>query len=349
MTALTRIIQDIITEEGPLALDRYMTLCLSHPKHGYYMTRDPFGASGDFVTAPEISQIFGELIGVWVAQGFEALGSPRRFALVELGPGRGTLMADVLRVLKKSLAAEKAAQVHFVEMSPVLREAQGKSVPGAAWHTTVTSLPALPSIIIANEFFDALPIRQFEREAGHLFERRIVSDGEGLKTVNLPSAFSFSARGEGVWEDHSLREAFAAALGDHLAKVKGLALIIDYGHERSSFGETLQGLKGHRPCAVTDFPGEADLTAHVDFESLARGLAKGGVRKAALLTQGEFLNAMGLEQRTAILSKSVAGKAERDLVTASARLAHPAQMGQLFKVLAAASRDIGLPYPFGAR
>lgn len=349
MTALNRVIQDMIAEEGPMALDRYMTLCLSHPAHGYYMTRDPFGAGGDFTTAPEISQIFGELIGVWVAQGFNAMGSPRKFALAELGPGRGTLMADVLRVLKKSEAAAKAARVHFVEMSPVLREAQNRRVPDATWHSTIASLPALPTIVIANEFFDALPIRQFEREAGQQFERRIVSDSEGLKMAKLPSAFPLTARGEGVWEDHSIRETFAAALADHLAKVKGLALIIDYGHGHSAFGDTLQALKAHKPCAITDFPGEADLTAHVDFESLARGLGKGGVRKTALLTQGDFLNAMGLEQRTAILSKSVSGKAEGDLLAASARLAHPAQMGQLFKVLAAASREIALPYPFGAR
>jgi NADH dehydrogenase [ubiquinone] 1 alpha subcomplex assembly factor 7 len=348
MTALTGIIRDIIAEEGPMALDRYMTLCLSHPRYGYYMTRDPFGALGDFTTAPEISQVFGELIGVWVAQGFAAMGDPRKFALVELGPGRGTLMADILRVLKKSAAA-KAAQVHFVEMSPVLREAQGKLVPDATWHDNIASLPALPSIIIANEFFDALPIRQFEREAGQSFERRIVTDGEGLKVMKLPSAFPFSARGEGVWEDHSIREAFATALADHLAKVKGLALIIDYGHGHSAFGDTLQALKAHQHTAITDFPGEADLTAHVDFESLARGLAKGGVKKAALMTQGEFLNAMGIEQRTAMLRQTVSGEAEQALVTASTRLAHPSQMGQLFKVLAAASRNIQLPYPFGAR
>lgn len=349
MTALARIIADMIAEEGPMALDRYMTLCLSHPRYGYYMTRDPFGASGDFTTAPEISQVFGELIGVWVVQGFAAMGAPRKFALVELGPGRGTLMADILRVLKKSEEAAKAAQVHFVEMSPVLREAQGKLVPDAIWHDNIASLPALPSIIIANEFLDALPIRQFERETGQLFERRIVAEGEGLKMVKLPSVFPLSARGEGVWEDHSIREAFATALADHLAKVKGLALIIDYGHGHSAFGDTLQALKAHKPCAITDLPGEADLTAHVDFESLARGLAKGGLKKAALMTQGEFLNAMGIEQRTAVLRRTVSGQAEQALVAASTRLAHPSEMGQLFKVLAAASRNIQLPYPFGAR
>jgi NADH dehydrogenase [ubiquinone] 1 alpha subcomplex assembly factor 7 len=349
MTALTHIIREMLAEEGPMALDRYMALCLSHPAHGYYMTRDPFGAHGDFTTAPEISQIFGELIGVWVAQGFEALGAPRKFALVELGPGRGTLMADVLRVLKKAEAVAKAAQVHFVEMSPVLRDEQGARVPEATWHDNIASLPALPSIVIANEFFDALPIRQFVREGGRLLERRIVASGEGLRVVEQPSGMPLSARGEGVWEDHSIREAFATALADHLTKVGAIALIFDYGHGRSAFGDTLQALKAHKPCALTDFPGEADLTAHVDFESLARGLAKGGIKKAALLTQGEFLMAMGLEQRTAMLRTSVSGKAEQDLVAASARLAHPSQMGQLFKALAAASRDIALPYPFGAR
>jgi SAM-dependent MidA family methyltransferase len=165
----------------------------------------------------------------------------------------------------------------------------------------------------------------------------------------LPSGFPLLARGEGVWEDHSIREAFATALADHLAKVRGLALIIDYGHGHSAFGDTLQALKAHKPCAITEFPGEADTTAHVDFETLARGLAKGGLKKAALMTQGEFLNAMGIEQRTAILRRTVSGEAAQNLVTASARLAHPSEMGQLFKVLAAASRNIQLPYPFGAR
>jgi NADH dehydrogenase [ubiquinone] 1 alpha subcomplex assembly factor 7 len=349
MTALSGIIRDMITEEGPMALDRYMALCLSHPRYGYYMTRDPFGASGDFTTAPEISQVFGELIGVWVVQAWQMMDSPRKFALVELGPGRGTLMADILRVLKKSEAAARAAQVHFVEMSPVLREAQSAVVPDATWHNNIASLPALPSVIIANEFLDALPIRQFEREGGHSFERRIATESEGLRIVKLPSAFPFSARGEGVWEDHSIREAFGTALGDHLAQVKGLALIIDYGHANSSFGDTLQALKTHQRSSITDFPGEADLTAHVDFESLARGLAKGGIRKVSLMTQGEFLNAMGIVQRTAMLRQTVSGEAEQSLVAASTRLAHPSHMGQLFKVMAAASRNIQLPYPFGAR
>lgn len=349
MTGLARIIADMIAEDGPMAIDRYMTLCLSHPVHGYYMTRDPFGRSGDFTTAPEISQVFGELIGVWVAQGFEALGKPRKFALVELGPGRGTLMADVLRVLQKAEPVAKAAQVHFVEMSPVLREAQGRLVPRATWHDNIASLPALPTIVIANEFFDALPIRQFERHEGQSLERRIVATDEGLQMVRQPSSFRIKASGGGVWEDHTIREAFATALGDHLARLGGLCLVIDYGHTRSAFGDTLQALKAHQHCAITDFPGEADITAHVDFESVARGLAKGGLGKASLLTQGEFLSAMGLEQRTAMLRQSVAEKVGQDLVAASARLAHPDQMGQLFKVLAAASREVALPYPFGAR
>jgi NADH dehydrogenase [ubiquinone] 1 alpha subcomplex assembly factor 7 len=349
MTALARVISDIIAQEGPMALDRYMTLCLTHPVHGYYMTRDPFGRAGDFTTAPELSQVFGELVGVWAMQAFAAMGHPRTFALVELGPGRGTLMADVRRVLQKADAVAGAAQVHLVEMSPVLRAAQAERVPDATWHDSIASLPALPSIVIANEFFDALPIRQFERTGGRLAERRIVADGTGLRIVTVPAALSLSAQGEGVWEDHSIREAFATALGDHLARAHGLLLAIDYGHAQSGFGDTLQAVKAHKRCGITDFPGAADLTAHVDFTSLARGLKKGGLGKAALLTQGEFLLSMGIEQRTAILRRSVSGRAEQELVSASRRLADPSEMGQLFKVLAAASRDIELPFPFGAR
>jgi SAM-dependent MidA family methyltransferase len=310
------------------------------------MTRDPFGAGGDFTTAPEISQVFGELIGVFVAQAHAAMGSPRQFALVELGPGRGTLMADCLRVLQKAEATAKAAHVHFVEISPVLRDAQVLRVPHATWHDSIASLPALPSIVIANEFFDALPIRQFEWREGRVWERRVILEDERLVLGLQPSLHAMPP-GDGLWEDHGIREALAMALGDHLAKLGGLALVFDYGHWRSSFGDTLQALRNHSACAVTDHPGEADITAHVDFESLARGFAKGGMARAGMMTQGAFLSAMGIEQRTARLAQSLAGDKQKSLIAASERLAHAAEMGQLFKALAVASRDIVLPYPFG--
>lgn len=347
MTPLAKIISGMIAVEGPMPIDRYMTLCLGHPQHGYYMTRDPLGRAGDFTTSPEMSQVFGELLGVWAVQVWQALGEPRRFALVELGPGRGTLMADMLRVLSKVEACAKAAQVHFVETSPVLQAAQQVRVPDATWHHSVVSLPALPTILVANEFFDALPIRQFERQAGRVFERCIGLEGESLSVGRVPSGFAMPFSGDGVYEDGAIRTAIAAHLGDHLNKVSGGALIIDYGHLRSALGDTLQAMMDHRFCKITDAPGEADITSHVDFEALGRAFAKGGARVAGMMTQGDFLKLMGLEQRTAVLARTLAGEARQNLVSASERLAHEGEMGHLFKVMAVTGQLASAPYPFG--
>ncbi len=344
MTPLEKIITRMISDDGPLPLDRYMTLCLSHPEHGYYMTRDPLGAAGDFTTSPEISQVFGELIGVWVAQVWQQLGSPRSFALVELGPGRGTLMMDVLRVLQKVPACAKAAEVHLVETSPMLRAAQLERVPHATWHGSVASLPGLPTLLLANEFFDALPIRQFERIKGQVFERVV---GEGLSIGLVPSAMRLPFNGDGVFEDSSIRDAVALQLGDHISKLSGAALIIDYGHLRSSTGDTLQAMKAHHFCKVTDFPGESDLTSHVDFEALGRGFVKGGAKVAGAMSQGQFLLAMGLEARTKVLAASITAEKQRDIIAASERLAKSAEMGDLFKVMAVTGGLQASPYPFG--
>ena len=346
MTALTNIIKAMIAEEGPMPLDRYMTLCLSHPEYGYYMTRDPLGAAGDFTTSPETSQVFGELIGVWVAQVWEQLGSPKHFALVELGPGRGTLMADVLRVLTKVPSCSKAAEVHFVETSAVLRAAQLDRVPNATWHSSVASLPGLPTILLANEFFDALPIRQLEIKAGRVFERCIgVEDGK-LAIGLIPSANRVPFASDGVFEDPGIRDALATHLGDHLNQLSGAALIIDYGHMRSAMGDTLQAMKAHNFCGITEHVGEADITSHVDFEFLGRGFAKGRARIAGLMTQGQFLEAMGLEARTRVLAANASGEKQREIITASERLANSVQMGELFKVMAVTGGLESPPYPF---
>ena len=346
MTPLAKIIADMIAEEGPMPLDRYMTLCLAHPQLGYYMTRDPLGAKGDFTTSPEISQVFGELIGVWVAQVWEQMGKPWHFALVELGPGRGTLMADVLRVLQKVPACAKAAAVHFVETSQVLREAQLDRVPEATWHGSTASLPGLPTIVLANEFFDALPIRQFERVNGAVFERVVRADGEGLELGLQPSPARLPFAGDGVFEEASIRHAVATQLGDHLRGLGGAALVIDYGHTRSAAGDTLQAMKAHQFCAITEHVGEADLTSHVDFEGLGRAFLKGGAEIAGVMTQGQFLQAMGLEARTHMLASKASGETQRQLIAASERLANPAEMGDLFKVMAITGGLIGSPYPF---
>jgi NADH dehydrogenase [ubiquinone] 1 alpha subcomplex assembly factor 7 len=344
MTALQTIITRMIASDGPMSLDRYMALCLGHPEHGYYMTRDPLGAAGDFTTSPEISQVFGELIGVWVAQAWQQMGSPRHLALVELGPGRGTLMMDVLRVLQKVPACAKAAEVHLVETSPVLRGAQLERVPNATWHSSVASLPGLPTILLANEFFDALPIRQFERVQGQVFERVV---GEDLTVGLVPSTQRLPFQGDGVFEDSRIRDAVALQLGDHLCKLSGAALIIDYGHLRSAAGDTLQAMKAHQFCNITDWPGEADLTSHVDFEALGRGFEKGGAKVAGAMTQAQFLNAMGLQARTHVLAASQTGEKKRDIIAASERLANVAEMGDLFKMMAVTGGLQAAPYPFG--
>jgi NADH dehydrogenase [ubiquinone] 1 alpha subcomplex assembly factor 7 len=347
MTPLEKIIRAQIEADGPMPLDRYMFLCLGHPEHGYYMTRDPFGQSGDFTTAPEISQIFGELIGVWVATLWEQMGSPRHFALVELGPGRGTLMADMLRVLSKVPACIKAAEVHFVESSPVLRDAQRERVPQATWHQHVASLPALPTIIIANEFFDALPIRQFMRDQSGTSEIVVDVVGSELVLRQARSAFSFPVAGNGIFEEAAISTAIATALGDHLAKLGGAALIIDYGHMRTALGDTLQAMRAHKYAGILQNPGEVDLTAHVDFEALARAFVAGGAQLAGLMTQGEFLQAMGLPQRLATLSANIDATAAENLQTGSQRLVQSDMMGELFKVLCVTSPELARPYPFG--
>jgi NADH dehydrogenase [ubiquinone] 1 alpha subcomplex assembly factor 7 len=346
MTGLAKIIASMIAEDGPMPLDRYMALCLGHPEHGYYMTRDPFGQHGDFTTAPEISQVFGELIGVWVAKVWEQLGSPRHFALVELGPGRGTLMADIIRVLTKIPACAKAAAIHLVETSPVLRASQLERLPEATWHDSVASLPGLPTILVANEFFDALPIRQYERKLGQVFERCVVASTDGLAINLLPSPARLPFEGDGVFEEASIRNAVATHVGNHLSTVEGAALIIDYGYLRSSPGDTLQAMKSHAHCPITDHPGEADITSHVDFEALGRSFTKGGAQVAKPITQGRFLQAMGLEARTRVLAGKAEGSQQQNIITASERLANPSQMGELFKVMAVTGGLNETPYPF---
>jgi SAM-dependent MidA family methyltransferase len=349
VTPLEGAIRAIIESEGPMRLDRYMALCLSHPQFGYYITRDPFGEAGDFVTAPEISQMFGELVGVWCVTQWQAMGSPSSVNLVEFGPGRGTLMADLLRAGRVIPEFVAAACVHLIETSPMLRAAQEARLNGnAIWHDSLASVPNGPAIFVANEFFDAIPIRQFEWREGHGFER-CVGLGEGVLRLGLMPVLHMAEpkRSEGgeeslVIEDSSQRDAIAAEIGARLADAPGVALIIDYGHLRSATGDTLQAVRRHAFVDILDHPGEADLTAHVDFEALARAIASGGANVCAPLTQRGFLLAMGLEERAHVL----AGKMGEETKTARERLAGEAQMGNLFKVLAATSPGLGAPYPF---
>jgi NADH dehydrogenase [ubiquinone] 1 alpha subcomplex assembly factor 7 len=348
MTPLEQLIRAGIAAEGPMPLDRYMSMCLGHPQHGYYTTRDPFGASGDFTTAPEISQVFGELLGIWVANCWETMGKPSDFALVELGPGRGTLMADILRVLAKWPICAEAAKVHFVEMSETLRAAQRERVPHATWHAHVASLPALPSIILANEFFDALPIRQFRRSMGRCSEIRVGLRGEALALIEIPCPDAIPLPGDGLFEDSTIRNAVATHIGDHLATLGGAALVIDYGHLRTALGDTLQAMRRQEYCSILTSPGDVDITSHVDFEALARGFQAGGAKIAGISGQGQFLSAMGIDKRIQALTSGVSEVLSNDVANAARRLVQRDQMGELFKVLCITSPELPQPYPFGA-
>lgn len=350
-TPLEDIIVAMIREDGPMPIDRYMALCLGHPLHGYYMSRDPFGPDGDFITAPEISQIFGELLGVWCAAAFQALGAPHHFLLIELGPGRGTLMSDVLRATRVMPGFREAAQIHLVETSPALRKLQAEKLgPAVTWHESIEDLPDGPAIILANEFFDALPISQYEFHGGSWMERRVgLNAGDRLVIGRSAVVLAEPAVEEGViLEMAPIRQAIAKALGERLSHSPGVALVIDYGHAASASGDTLQAVRRHKFCSILDRPGEADLTSHVDFEKLAQAFRDGGAVTHGPITQRHYLLAMGLEARAAILTQKAKLPERKIIARATERLVGENQMGNLFKVMAALSPGLSTPYPFGS-
>jgi SAM-dependent MidA family methyltransferase len=295
----------------------------------YYATRDPFGARGDFITAPEVSQMFGELIGACLADCWDRAGKPADAVYVELGPGRGTLAADALRVMR---SAGLTPKVHFVETSPVLRSAQAQAVPGAVWHEDIAELPNAPLLLVANEFLDALPVRQF---VGGL-ERKVTVAAGGL---------AFDRDGE-IVETSPSREEAVTAIATRLVKHGGVALMIDYGHERSAPGDTLQALRGHRFSPVLADPGEQDLTSHVDFEAVAKAAREGDAQVTPLVTQGEWLQRLGIIARGEALAKAHPERRE-EVEAALRRLCDPDQMGTLFKILAIHAPSWPQPAGFG--
>ncbi|WP_375280168.1 class I SAM-dependent methyltransferase [Pseudooctadecabacter sp.] len=327
-----------IAAHGPMTLADYMAEALLHPTLGYYSTRDPLGAEGDFTTAPEISQMFGEVIGLALAQAWLDQGAPTPFALVELGPGRGTLMADILRATARVAGFAHAAQVHLVEASPTLRAEQAKRVPQAQWHDDITTLPDLPLFLVANEFLDALPIRQFHRDDGG-WREVMIGGGEALLTPGL------SAPAPIALLDHRLNDTKPGDIVEHcpalpglvqtiaqtIATLGGTALFIDYGDWRS-LGDTLQALQNHAPVDPFAAPGTADLTAHVDFEAIAQNAAP--ARYSRVTPQGVFLERLGITQRAQALAANLSGPALDAHIAAHRRLTHPSEMGTLFKVIA---------------
>lgn len=353
MTPLARLLMQRIRESGPISVADYMAECLLHPLHGYYTTREPFGAAGDFITAPEISQMFGELFGLALAQAWVDQGAPVAFTLAEAGPGRGTLMADILRATRGVPGFQAAAQVVLVEASPRLRALQASTLAPSGvtpiWLDRVEDLPEAPLFLIANEFLDALPIRQFQRDPDGWRERLVgLADGrlafglsDPLAKVPDTPAFQTAPTG-GVVEDCAPARHAVAAIAAQIARHGGLGLLIDYGGWRSQ-GDTLQALRAHAFDDPLAHPGEADLTAHVDFEPLA-ALAPA----YAFDTQGAVLERLGIAARAEKLARGMTGKALESHLAAHRRLTHPEEMGSLFKVLALTRAAAPLPPGFEA-
>ena len=337
--SLKSLIAARIATQGPITLADYMADCLLHPQHGYYATRDPFGSTGDFTTAPEISQMFGELLGLSLAQSWLDQGAPARFTLAELGPGRGTLMADVLRATRRVPGFHAAARVTLIEASALLRHRQAATLhpTQVTWLDHATDLPQAPLFAIANEFFDALPIRQFQR-AGAGWREHLVGLQRGALTLgrsdivsppDLTHRLHDTTDGQ-IVETCPQAAPIMAELGQRIAQHGGAALIVDYGDWNGS-GDTFQAVQSHQYCDPFADPGAADLTAHVDFAALARAAHPA---RHAYTTQSAFLTALGIGARAALLARKLVGPALQSHLAATDRLTLPTEMGTLFKVLA---------------
>lgn len=360
---LRRLIKRRIESEGPISLATFIALAMTHPEHGYYTTRDPLGLQGDFITAPEISQIFGELIGLWAVDVWRVMGRPTPVRLVELGPGRGTMLADALRAIAAAEPAFlEAARVHLIEPSPALREIQELTLANTplaappAWHDRLAEVGDDPVIILVNEVFDALPIRQYVRGQTAWRERLvgIEEGGEGFTFVlgpamepELPEALDDVAEGE-IVEVCAAGEALAGKIAARIKASGGAALIIDYGHGHSHPGDTLQSVRGHAYASVLDAPGEADLTHHVDFGALANAAKAVGAEVHGPVPQGLFLGRLGASERAEALAKSEPEKAD-EILSAARRLIDPRRMGQMFKVLAMTHPELPTPPGFTSR
>lgn len=346
MNALKQEIAATIAQDGPITLERFMSLCLAHPIHGYYTTRDPFGPQGDFVTAPEISQMFGELLGVWASEAWRAMGSPAHARLVELGPGRGTLMSDVLRVARIAPEFLGAVSVHLVETSPTLRGVQRQTLANAnrplEWREDFAEIPPGPVFVLANEFFDALPVRHFVKTIGGWRERLVGLDAAGELAFGLSDriepTLTVSAREGSIIEVNAVGQRLMGDIAERIAAEGGAALIVDYGYFQTSLGDSLQAVSHHQYVDPLAAPGEADLTAHVDFAALGRAARARGAKVLGPVTQSHFLMQLGIERRAQSLSRKATPDQAQSIAAAFDRLTGTEDphrhMGSLFKVMA---------------
>ena len=357
MSKLFEILKTEINAQGPITVARYMELALGHVEHGYYMKQDPFGKAGDFITAPEISQMFGEMIGLWACVVWQAMGSPDPINVVEVGPGRGTLMADALRATHMVEAFEDAARVWLVETSPVLRQAQKKTLAPTmmmpAWRDRFADVGPGPVIVWGNEFFDALPIHQYVR-ADDGWRERVVGlndEGDGLAfTVSadkidatlIPEEVRDAPSG-GIYEDQALSRAVMGEIAKRVVEHGGAALFFDYGHGEHAIGETLQAVKSHNYADVLKNPGDQDITAHVDFAQLAEAAREAGADVFGPVPQGAFLERLGMRRRADALMMNANPEQLQEIDAAYQRLTGAEQMGSLFKVMAVVPPGFGVP------
>ena len=347
-----------IAVEGPIRVCDFMDACNADARGGYYMSRQPIGAEGDFITAPEVSQIFGELLGLWCVAVWQSMGAPTSVTVAELGPGRGTLLRDAIRAWRASPQFLQNVSVALVETSPTLRRRQTATLAGVPvhlqWHASIGELTDGPLIVLANEFIDALPVRQLIRRGETWHERRVALDrngdfifveGEAVAEEHLPPLAAPAEDGE-ILETRAAVSSLIAELSARAARAPLAALFIDYGHVESACGETLQAVQHHRYADPLANPGEADLSAHVDFAALKREAEAQGLVAYGPLPQGEFLLKLGLGARRDRLQQGATAEQMAAVISGAARLADPRQMGIVFKVLALTSGALPPPPPF---
>ena len=357
-SALEKEIRRLIAVGGPMPIARYMSLCLAHPQYGYYVTRDPFGAGGDFTTAPEVSQIFGELLGLWVLSVWRMMDEPDSINLVELGPGRGTMMRDALRAARVLPKFRQALSVHMVEISPTLEQLQRNSLSDSElplfWHRNLLDVPEGPSIILANEYLDALPVHQVMKQSDGWHERVIGLNANGNFALGLaPDALPQFDR----FMPKKIKEAPAGAIFEwrndihafdiaRRVREKGAALFIDYGHTESDVGETLQSVNEHAFADPLSAPGAADITAHVDFFIFGQAAESMGAAVQGPVTQARFLRELGIDARADALRRGASAEQAANITAAVARLTEGGRtgMGELFKVMALRDPKLG-PLP----
>ena len=355
MFPLEQFIRRRIELSGPISVADFMALAMNSPETGYYAKSAPPGLKGDFTTAPEISQVFGEILGLWAGVAWQQMGSPQPVLLVECGPGRGTMMRDMLRSAAFVDGFRESLEVHLVETSPALKRVQFETLTDEriSWHATVDDLPDVPAILIANEFLDALPVRQFVRAPDGWTERRVDNAAVGFRFVlearndaegHVPPRLRDAEPGA-IFELAESARTFAIQVARHINSTGGTALVIDYGHDRSALGETLQAVRHHTITDVLRNVGDADLSSHVDFEPLVEQLQLGGATAYGLVSQRQFLRRIGIEERTEALAAAVPSQAA-EIRIATKRLIDPRQMGTLFKVLAATAPGVAPPAGF---